>query len=177
MVLTAGPTLSVPEVARDVRHGRVGELPARLSAARSDGAPLHARRRPLISAHVLVVGWDLSTVGEAGAHGCCGRLRVGWHHRLDSATDPGLLKNEDEQGRGYEVAAHGEAEQARQTEQRLAVRARLAFGVLEGLVLVGTDAHDDRSSSAVAVHGVTRLEHAAWGLERTASLHRANFLN
>ena len=82
---------------------------------------------------------------------------------MDSATDPGLLKNEDEQGRGYEVAAHGEAEQARQTEQRLAVRARLAFGVLEGLVLVGTDAHDDRSSSAVAVHGVTRLEHAAVG--------------
>ena len=29
----------------DVRHGRIGELPARLRAARSDGALLHARHR------------------------------------------------------------------------------------------------------------------------------------
>eukprot|EP00964_Phaeocystis_antarctica_P093903 scaffold60712_cov49-Phaeocystis_antarctica.AAC.1 len=49
------------------------------------------------------------------------------------------------EGRGCEVAAHGEAEQASQTEKRLAVGARLALGLLEGLVLVGTEVHDDRT--------------------------------
>ena len=43
------------------------------------------------------------------------------------------------------VAAEGEQEQARQTEYGLAVGAHLAFGVLEGLVLIGA----------------ARLEHAA----------------
>eukprot|EP00964_Phaeocystis_antarctica_P161530 scaffold133422_cov81-Phaeocystis_antarctica.AAC.2 len=57
------------------------------------------------------------------------------------ATEPGLLEDEDDQGGGCEVAAHGEAEQASQAEQRLAVGAHLALGVLEGLVLVGTDVH------------------------------------
>ena len=42
-------------------------------------------------------------------------------------------------------AARGETEQASQSKQCLAVGAHLAFGVLEGLVLIGT----------------TRLEHAA----------------
>eukprot|EP00964_Phaeocystis_antarctica_P022613 scaffold12567_cov55-Phaeocystis_antarctica.AAC.8 len=121
------------EITWDVCHRRVGELPARLGAARSDGAPLHARQRPPVRGRVLAVGRDLGSVGgEAGAHGC-GRPRGG----------------------GCEVAAHGEAEQASQTEQRHAVGAHLAFGVLECLVLVGPDVHDDGTNSAVAV-SVTR---------------------
>ena len=50
----------------------------------------------------------------------------------------------------------GRAEQASQTDKCLAVglRLRLALGVPEGLVLVGTDVHDDRTSStAGAVRG------------------------
>ena len=43
------------------------------------------------------------------------------------------------------------AEQASQAEQRLAIGAGLAFGVLEGLVLVAPDVHDDRTNSAAAV--------------------------
>ena len=74
------------------------------------------------------------------------RITVHWppNNTLQS-TNPGLLEDEYGQGGGCEVAAHGEAEQASQSEQCLAVGAHLAFGVLEGLALIGT----------------TRLEHAA----------------
>eukprot|EP00964_Phaeocystis_antarctica_P022072 scaffold12249_cov49-Phaeocystis_antarctica.AAC.1 len=108
-----------------------------------------------VGGRVLDVGWGLERGGHN--HALEGGAVGGW----DSATEPGLLEDEDGQGRGCEVAAQGEAEQASQTDQRLAVGARLAFGVLEGLALVGTDVHDDRTNLAVTV-GVTRLEqHAA----------------
>eukprot|EP00964_Phaeocystis_antarctica_P015770 scaffold8721_cov80-Phaeocystis_antarctica.AAC.20 len=162
--------VALQEVSWDVRHGRVGELPARLRTARSDGTPLHPRHRGKgddqgnavvggrrgndwrlgVGGRVLDVGWGLERRGDK--HALEAGARIGGEagaHGWDSGTEPGLLEDEDGQGGAYEVAAHGEAEQASQTEQRLAVGAHLAFGVLQGLVLVRTEVHDDRTNSAV----------------------------
>ena len=70
----------------------------------------------------------------------------------NSVGELGLLEDEDGQGGAYEVAAHGEAEKASQTEQRLAVGAHSALGVLEGLVLVGTDVNSNGFAPSVETH-------------------------